>query len=110
MSEMVMHLTHKDVNLGYFRYIQKRMTNLMCGDSLCKAENGWANPDGQLVLKFSRQFNEKLIAIEKSGFLLHEVKIGFILYWKGEDAKEEVIIILPELFFGKQPQPVNPSV
>ena len=103
MSEMVMNLTHKDVNLGYFKNVQKHMASLMCGDSLGKAEHGWANPNGQLVLKFSRQFNEKLTTIEKSGFLLHEVKIGFILYWKGEDAKEEVIIILPELYFGKQP-------
>ena len=110
LSEMVMHLTHKDVYLGYYKYIQKRMAGLMCGDSLVKVEHGWANPEGQLVLKFSKQFNEKLIAIEKSGFLLQEVKVGFILYWKEEDAKEEVIIILPELYFGKQPQPVNRSV
>lgn len=103
LSEMVMHLTHKDVNLGYFQNVQKHIASLMCGDSLGKAEHGWANPDGQLVLKFSRQFNEKLTAIEKSGFLLHEVKIGFLLYWKGEDAKEEVIIILPELYFSKHP-------
>ena len=103
LSEMVMHLTHKDVNLGYFKYIQKRMTDLMCGDNLIKAEDGWANPDGQLVLKFSRQFNEKLIAIEKSGFILREVKVGFILYWKNEEVKEELKIILPELYFSKLP-------
>ena len=110
LSEMVMNLTHKDVNLGYFKYIQKRMAGLMCGDSLVKAEHGWTNPDGQLVLKFSKQFNEKLIAIKKCGFLLHEVKIGFILYWKEEGKEKEVKIILPELYFGKQPQQVNRSV
>jgi len=102
-SEMIMHLTHKDVNLGYFQYVQKRIENLMCGDKLLKADNGWANPDGKLVLKFSKNFNKKLSAIEKSGFLLQEVKIGFILYWKGDDIKEELKIILPELYFSKQP-------
>ena len=99
---MIMHLTHKDVNLGYFQYVQKRMENLMSGDKLLKADNGWANPDGKLVLKFSKNFNKKLSAIEKSGFLLQEVKIGFILYWKGDDIKEELKIILPELYFSKQ--------
>lgn len=103
-SEMIMHLTHKDVYLGYFQYVQKRMENLMCGDKLIKADNGWANPDGKLVLKFSKHFNEKLSAIEKNGFFLQEVKIGFILYWKGDDIKEELKIILPELYFSKQPQ------
>ncbi|PKN70173.1 MAG: RecQ family ATP-dependent DNA helicase [Deltaproteobacteria bacterium HGW-Deltaproteobacteria-12] len=104
LAKMVMHLTHKDVNLGYFKNVQKYMASLMCGDSLVKAEDGWANPDGQLVLKFSRRFHEKLIAIEKSGFILHEVKVGFILYWKEQDAKEEVKIILPELYFSKLPR------
>lgn len=104
LSEMVMHLTHKDVNLGYFKYVQKHMASMVCGDSLVKAEEGWANQDGKLILKVSRQFNEKLIAIEKSGFILKEVNIGFILYWKGEDATEEVKIILPELYFSKQPR------
>ncbi|MBN1662251.1 MAG: RecQ family ATP-dependent DNA helicase [Deltaproteobacteria bacterium] len=103
LSEMVMHLNHEDVHLGYFKYSQKRMENLMCGDSLVKTGDGWANPDGQPVLKFSRRFNEKLSAIENSGFSLQELRIGFILYWKGEDAKEEVKIILPELYFSKQP-------
>lgn len=101
LSEMVMHLNHEDVYLGYFKYIQKRMENLMCGDNLVKAEEGWADPNGKPVLKFSKLFNDKLLAIKKSGFRLQEVKIGFILYWKEEGAKEEVKIILPELYFSK---------
>ncbi|MEN6622857.1 MAG: 3'-5' exonuclease, partial [Smithella sp.] len=100
-SEMIMHLTHKDINLGYFQYIQKHLKNLMCGDTLIKTDGGWANPDRKTVLKFSKHFNEKLSKIEKNGFLLQEVKIGFILYWKGDDIKEELKIILPELYFSK---------
>ena len=103
LSEMVMNLTHKDVNLGYFKNVQKHMASLMCGDSLVKAEEGWANPDEKPVLKFSKLFNDRLLAIEKSGFRLQKVKIGFILYWKEEGAKEDVKIILPELYFSKHP-------
>ena len=103
-SALVMHLSHEDVYLGYFKYVQKRMKDLMCGNSLVKVEDGWANTDGKPVLKFSKRFNEKLLAIENSGFLLQEVKIGFIVYWKGEDVKEEVKIILPELYFSKLPR------
>lgn len=101
LSEMVMHLTHRDVNLGYFKHVQKHVEALMCGDSLVKVKDGWAHPEEKTVLKFSNHFNEKLADIEKKGFLLEEVKIGFILYWKGENAKEEVKIILPELYFRK---------
>jgi len=96
--EIVMHLTHKDVNLGYFKYVQKHLETVMCGDSLIKNEGGWANSDGKMVLKFSKQFNDRLASIEKSGYVLREVKVGFMLYWKGDDMKEEIKIILPELY------------
>jgi len=48
---MVMNLSHEDVHLGYFKFVQKRIENLMCGDSLVKAEDGWANRDGKFGFK-----------------------------------------------------------
>lgn len=96
--EMIIHLTHKDVNLGNFKYIQKHMETIVCGDSLIKKADGWANLYGKTVVKFSKQFNERLTAVEKNGYLLKEVKVGFILYWQGDGMKEEIQIILPELY------------
>lgn len=99
LSEMVMHLGHKDVNLGFFKYVQKHVGRLMSGDSLVKVNEGWANQEGKIALKFSKRFNEELLSIEKSGFALQAIKVGFLLYWKEEDANEEIKIILPELYF-----------
>lgn len=96
--EMVMHLTHRDVNLGYFKYVQKRMETVMCGDGLIKNTEGWANSDGKTVLKFSKQFHDRLAGIEKSGYVLSEVKVGFTLYWQDDGMNEEIKIILPELY------------
>lgn len=100
--EMIMHLSHRDVNLGYFKYVQRHMEAMVCGESLVKKTDGWANSDGKAVLKFSKQFNERLTAVEKSGYLLQEVKVGFMLYWKGDDMQEEIKIILPELYLRKK--------
>ncbi len=100
-SQLSMHLTHEDVNLGYFEFIQKRMQNLVSGNILKKLEDGYGNEDGDLVLKFSKKFSEKLNALEKKDFHIKEVKVGFIIYWKKVDSAKEVKIILPELFFEK---------
>jgi ATP-dependent DNA helicase RecQ len=106
---LVMHLTHEDVNLGYFKYVQKSMNSLMCGDNLTIGEDGWADGHGKTVLKFSRRCNERLLAIEKSGYALQSVKVGFILYWKGQDEKQDVRIILPELYFTRNSSGGKPN-
>lgn len=106
--EMVMHLSHRDVHLGYFKYVQERMETVRCGESLIKGVEGWANSDGKLILKYSKQFNDRLAGIESSGYVLRDVKVGFILYWHGDDMNKEVKIILPELYFKKISQ-ANPG-
>lgn len=100
-SEMVMHLTHEDVNLGYFEFVQHRIQNMTCGELLTKKEDGYANSHGDLVLKFSKKFLETIIAQEKKGFDVKEVKVNFIVYWRNEETEKEVKIILPELYFKK---------
>lgn len=95
-------LTHEDVNLGYFEYVQHRLKSIVSGDLLTKVAEGYANANGDLVLKFSKKFSERINAQLKKGFQLKEVKTGFIVYWKKEDAEQEIKIILPELYFEKQ--------
>ena len=69
------------------------------GDALTISDEGCKNEKGELVLKFSKKFLERLIEIKKSGFELKEAKVNFIVYWKKGDTEQEVKIILPELYF-----------
>ncbi len=94
-----MHLSHKDLYLGYFEYIQNRVNALTSGDSITISDEGCKNEKGELVLKFSKKFLERLGEIKKSGFELKEAKVNFIVYWKKEDIERDVKIILPELHF-----------
>ena len=98
-SEYALHLSHSDLNLGYFGYIQQRVNKLISGDSLSVNAEGCTNTNGDLVLKFSKKFLQKLKEEEEKGFQLKEARVNFIVYWKAEDAEDEVKIILPELFF-----------
>ena len=100
-NDLVLHLSHRDLYLGYFEYVQHRINGLTSGDSIIICDEGCKNSKGELILKFSKSFIEKLISIKQSGFLLKEAKINFIVYWKDENKEIEVKIVLPELLFEK---------
>jgi ATP-dependent DNA helicase RecQ len=100
-SGLALHLSHKDLNLGYFEYIQKRVNALTSGDAITISDEGCKNEKGELVLKFSKKFHERLAEIKNNGFELQEAKVNFIVYWTDDDKKIEVKIVLPELHFEK---------
>jgi len=99
------HLTHKDVQLGYFQYIQTRINALLSGQDLQINAVGLLNNKAQQVVKFSKAFNAKCQSLLQQGYQLSSAQVNFILYWQFEDkiSKEtmEVKILLPQLCFEK---------
>lgn len=103
-SHLVYHLTHKDVNLGYFKFIQRRLDSLKSGDSLSSNEQGLVNSRSEQIVKFSKSFQKTKESLEKQGYQLIESKIRFIVYWENHDEnrdEKEIKIVLPELYFEK---------
>jgi len=98
-KELVINATHEHVKLGYFEFVQHRIERILSGDSLIVKKDGCSNSKGDLVLKFSKKMLEAIIIQEKNGFELKSAKVNFIVYWLKEGAKQEVKIILPELYF-----------
>jgi len=101
-NELAMHLTHKEVNLGYFEFVQHRINNIISGDTLFLKEEGCANLKGDLVLKFSHRFLETIKIQENKGYKLKKAIANYVVYWIKEETEKEVKIILPELYFEKQ--------
>ena len=99
-KELVMHLSYKDVWLDYFVNRQHLLSQLTSGDVLTLNGGECLNLNGQPVLKFSRQFVNKIESIKQSNFELKSAKVNFIVYWLKEEV--EVKVILPELYFEKQ--------
>lgn len=96
-----MHLSHRDVNLGYFEYVQNRIRNIISGDALIIKEEGCANSNGDLVLKFSQKTVDALKYSAEKGYQLKEAKVNFVVYWRKEGSENEIKIILPELYLEK---------
>lgn len=102
---LVYHLSHADINLGYFSFIQKRLDDLQSGDALGINETGLINSKGKQVVKFSKSFQEVRQALEKQGYQLTGSRVRFILFWEyhheARGETREIKIVLPELYFEK---------
>ena len=98
-QELVIHLTHSDVQMGYFRFVQHRISNLVSGDLLNIKEDGCANKNDEWVLKFSKRFMDTIKMHESKGYKMKSANVNFIVYWWDEEIEKEVKIILPEVFF-----------
>ncbi|WP_225979877.1 RecQ family ATP-dependent DNA helicase [Pseudobacter ginsenosidimutans] len=94
-----MQLSYKDVWLGFFKNCQEIISQLISGDELSVNGTDSLNAQGYTVLKFSNQFQMKIEAMKERGYVLKSGKVNFIVYWLGEREKQEVQIILPELYF-----------
>ncbi len=59
-KELAMQLTHEDVQLGHFEFVQQHVSSLISGESLRIKAEGCANSKDRIVLKFSKKFLEIL--------------------------------------------------
>ncbi len=94
-------LTHRDLYLGYFEHIQKRIDTLNSGEKLVVTDEGCKNDKGEQVLKFSKGFCEKLIEYKRNGHNPTGAYINYIVYWKHDEKSIEVKIVLPVLILEK---------
>lgn len=100
-DQFIMHLSHEDVYLDYFKYVQHRVDSLVSGDILQLNDEGCTDSKGQQILKFSRKFLDKKAEQESKGFELKSARVNYVVYWKKPEEDKELKIVLPELVFQK---------
>lgn len=99
---LVMQLGFKDLWLDYFEGCQFLVKRLMAGQKLAlQGEEGLVH-EGKYVLKFSKHFKEKIAAHKERGYLLKSAKVNLMVYWLKEGATQEVLVVLPEVYFEKR--------
>ncbi|WP_222431139.1 hypothetical protein [Pedobacter suwonensis] len=96
-----MHLTLRDVQLGYFEHIQNRINSSFSGLRLQPSDQGLKNGHGELIVKYSQKFKNILQERFDQGFKIAAAKINFIVYWKDEEKQKESKIVLPSLLLKK---------
>lgn len=57
-EHLLYHLTHKNIYLEYFKFIQRRLDDLKSGDALGINKYGLINSSHEQIVKFSNSFQK----------------------------------------------------
>ncbi len=95
--QIAIYLTLRDVQLGYFEYVQHRLKDLSSGDKLTILPEGLGNAKNELLIKYSKGFAAKLNNYISKGYITANAHANFIVYWKNENNDKESKIVLPVL-------------
>lgn len=100
-------LTHKDVQLGGFNYINtsRKIDLLKTGDALVYGEvkfntgiaRGLNAITGENIILFSIDFIKKLEMFETKGYTISGAHVEYIVYWYNEKLLKEYKIVLPRI-------------
>lgn len=98
-DEVMLQLSHKDVNLGFFKSRKKEILSLRSGEKLCFANNLLYVPNNQQpVAQLSQKMQAELAQWALKGYLVSSATIRFVVAWKPKDApkdeKEHAVLLL----------------
>ena len=100
---MLMQLSHRDVWLDFFKTCQGSISRLNIGDELAVCDDCCANGKGRPVMRFSKLFREQMESLKQYNYFPRKASVRFIVYWQNSDQDREVKIILPKLYFQRNP-------
>lgn len=104
-NEIVLQLSHKDVNLGFSKPHKDAILCLRSGMPLTYHDHCLCLPStGRDIAQLSIKMKEKLDKWELKGYKVTAVRIRFIVAWKSKDAprdEKESAIVLADLVMKK---------
>ncbi len=105
-EEIVLQLSHKDVNLGFSKSHKLDILSLRSGDSLTYHDLRLAlSTTGKDIAMLSMKMQEKLGKWEAKGYRVVSVQVRFIVAWKPKEApreEKESAIVLADLTMRRQ--------
>ena len=89
-NEIVLQLSHRDVNLGYFKYRKKEVLALRAGQKL-RYDNGYLLDieTNKPVCQLSQKIMSELSTWNEKDYFVSDVSIRFIVAWRPKDAPKE---------------------
>ena len=100
-EEIVLQLSHKDVNLGFFKDRKQEVLALRGGDSLIYSNFFLYSPStDKPIAKLSSKMQETLSDWEQKGYKVKSASVRFIVAWKSKDAPKneaETAVLLADL-------------
>ena len=105
-DEIVLQLTHKDVNLGFFKSRKKELLTLRAGQTLRFYNNYlYDYTTNQPVCQLSKKMQDELCNWIEKGYNVTSTSIRFIVAWRPKDApkdEKEHAVLLVDLTLNKR--------
>lgn len=100
-EEIVLQLSYKDVNLGYFEKLKHEVLSMRGGDRLNYDNSMLYNAKtGVAVAKLSKDMRSKVAEWNGKGYIVRYGRVRFVVAWKGKDAPKdapETAVLLPDI-------------
>ena len=100
-EEIVLQLSHKDVNLGFFKDRKQEVLALRGGDSLIYSNFFlYSSSTDKPIAKLSSKMQETLSGWEQRGYKVKSASVRFVVAWKPKDAPKdeaETAVLLADL-------------
>jgi ATP-dependent DNA helicase RecQ len=101
-AQIKLLLTHRDVQLGYFEYVQKRLNALQSGDELSILNEAELGYNENRIVKYSGTFKDKLDRLHQKGYRPTSARVNYVVYWKNPANGTVSRIILPVIVLNKE--------
>jgi len=105
-NEIVLQLSHKDVNLGYFKSRKKEVLSLRAGQKLHYDNNYLYDiKTNKPVCQLSQKIQAELSTWKERKYFVSEVSIRFVVAWRPKDASKEEkehAVLLVDLTLNKE--------
>lgn len=100
-EEIVLQLSYKDVNLGYFVKLKHEVLSMRGGDRLSYDNSVLYNAKtGAAVAKLSKDMRSKVAEWNGKGYIVRYGRVRFVVAWKAKDAPKdapETAVLLPDI-------------
>ena len=91
-DQLLIQMSYKDVHLGYFEYVQKRIARLRSGDALQVDAEGCLDCNGSRVVKFSKKALAELETWRTRGYTPVGATVNHMLYWWKADKEADGVM------------------
>jgi ATP-dependent DNA helicase RecQ len=89
-NEIVLQLSHRDVNLGFFKSRKKDVLSLRAGQKLRFNDNYLYDIKSNIpVCQLSQKIQGELTLWNEKGYAVSDVTIRFVVAWRPKDAPKE---------------------
>ena len=101
LSEMTLMLSLRDIWLDDCARNQQAICRLCAGDELAVQNDMLLESGRNVAVRFSRKFKDRYCQLKSLGFVMYRSEVNFLIWWKGQDKPDEILIPLPKIYLKK---------